>query len=90
MVLANVIAFAILKLLHNLVSMQKSLFANNELQPEVSKITEIVQCELTFIFIELSETPNRLEKIHLVLKTRNVAILQKNTFLLKTRLHKNA
>ena len=29
MVLANIIAFEVFKILHNLVSMQKSLFANN-------------------------------------------------------------
>ena len=53
MILANLIAFAILKILQNLVSMQKYLFA--------------------FTFIELSETPNSLVKILLVLEIKNVA-----------------
>ena len=49
MVLADIITFADLKLLHNFVSIQKSFFANN-CGNYVRKIVESVQCDLTLIF----------------------------------------
>ena len=60
MVLANFIAFTVLKILHNLIFMKKSLF---EITAEVGKVTKSVPCDLTFIFIELSEIPNSFVKI---------------------------
>ena len=65
----NVIAFAVLKILHNLVFIQRSLFANNRW----SKIRKSTQRDLTFILIELSEKLNSFLKIHLVLETKSIA-----------------
>ena len=45
MVLANVIAFAVLKILHNFLSTQKS--RSWQITVEVIKITKRVQCNLT-------------------------------------------
>ena len=50
MVLFNVITFAVLKILHNLVSMQNHCL---QITAEVSKIRKYAQCDLTFIFSEL-------------------------------------
>ena len=76
MVLVNVIAFAVLKILHNLVSMQKSLFANNCW----SKIRKSVQHDLTFILIKLSEKRSSFVKIRLVLEIKKVANFIKTRF----------
>ena len=87
MVLLSVIAFAVLKILHNLVSIQKSLFANKWW----SRIRKSVHCDLTFIFIELSETLNSFVKISLVLEIKKRFI--KTRFYLKTgcmKMHKYA
>ena len=56
---------------------------------EVSKITKSVPYDLTFIFIEISEKANGFVKVRPVLEMKNVTSFIK-TFLLKTRLHKNA
>ena len=69
MAFVNVIAFAVLKILHNLVFIQRSLFANNRW----SKIRKSTQRDLTFILIELSEKLNSFLKIHLVLETKSIA-----------------
>ena len=79
MVLVNVIQFPVLKILHNLVSMQKSLFVNNCR----SKIRKITQCDLAFILIELSEKLNSFVKISLVLDTKNIASFIKTRSYLK-------
>ena len=78
MVLVNVIAFAVLKILHNLVSMQKSLFANNCW----SKIRKSVQHDLTFILIKLSEKRSSFVKIRLALEIKKVASFIKTRFYL--------
>ena len=64
MVLAIVIAFTVLKILSNVVSMQKSLLTNNYCLKKQNY--EKDQCDLTFIFTELSGTPNSFVKIRLV------------------------
>ena len=79
MVLVKVIAFAVLKILHNLLSIQKSLFANNCW----SKMRKSAQHDLTFIFIKLSEKRSSFVKIRLVLETKNVASFIKTRFYLK-------
>ena len=79
MVFVNVIAFAVLKILHNLVFIQRSLFANNCW----SKIRKSTQRDLTFILIELSEKLNSFLKIHLVLEIKNVASFITTRFYLK-------
>ena len=66
MVLVSVIAFAVLKMLNNLVLMQKSL----QITAEVSKITWSDQCDLT-------ETLDSFVKILLVLEIKKVAIFIK-------------
>ena len=89
MVLVNAIAFAVLKILRNLVSIQKSLFVNNCR----SKIRKSIQCKLTFILIELSEKLNRFVKINLVLDTKNIASFIKTRSYLKggcTKMRKHA
>ena len=58
-VLANVISFAVLKILHNSISIQKSL----QVTVEVSRLTKSFQCHLTFIFIELSKTQQFCENL---------------------------
>ena len=79
MVFVNVIAFAVLKILHNLVFIRRSLFANNCW----SKIRKSTQRDLTFILIELSEKLNSFLKIHLVLEIKNVASFITTRFYLK-------
>ena len=81
-----VIAFAVLKILQNLISMEKFWL---QITAEASKITKGVQCDHTFIFIKLSEAVNSFVKISLVLEIKNVANFIKTRFLLKTKLHKN-
>ena len=44
---------------------------------EVGKILKSVQCDITFTFIELSETPNSFVKIPVVLEIRNGASFTK-------------
>ena len=77
MVLANVIAFAVLKILHNVLSF-KSLCL--QITAEVSQIKNRVLCDLTFIFIELSETAYSFLKIRLALEIKNVASFTKTRF----------
>ena len=80
--LASIIAFPVLKLLDNLLSMQKSLFDG------VSKITTSdmtfdttsVQYDMTFIFTDLSETLNSFVKIRLVFEVKNVLSFIKTCF----------
>ena len=72
--LASIIAFPLLKLLDNLLSMQKSLFDG------VSKITTSVQFDMTFIFTDLSETLNSFVKIRLVFEVKNVLSFIKTCF----------
>ena len=79
MVFVNVRAFAVLKILHNLVFIQRSLFANNRW----SKIRKSTQRDLTFILIELSEKLNSFLKIHLVLETKIIASFITTCFYLK-------
>ena len=89
MVLVNVIAFAVLKILHNLVSIQKSLFANNCW----SKIRKSAQWDLAFILIELSEKLNSFVKMRLVLEIKNIVSFIKTRFYLKggcTKMRKHA
>ena len=52
MVFVNIIALEVLKILHNLVFMQKSLF---EITADVNTITKFIQRDLNFIFNEISE-----------------------------------
>ena len=52
MVFVNIIALEVLKIFHNLVFMQKSLF---EITADVSTITKFIQRDLNFIFNEISE-----------------------------------
>ena len=89
MVLVNVIAFAVLKILHNLCSIQKSLFANNCW----SKIRKSAQWDLAFILIELSEKLNSFVKMRLVLEIKNIVSFIKTRFYLKggcTKMRKHA
>ena len=79
MLLVNAIAFAVLKILPNLVSIQKSLFANNCW----SKVRKSAQHDLTFILIELSEKLNSFVKMRLVMEIKNVASFIKTSFYLK-------
>ena len=77
MVLANVITIAVLK--YCIISFQcKSLCLR--ITDDVSKIAKIVQCELIFNFIEISETLNNFVKMYLVLEIRNVASFIKTRF----------
>ena len=46
----------------------------------MSKIRKSAQCDLTFIFIKLSETLNSFTKIRLVLEMKDVASLTKTRF----------
>ena len=61
---------------------------------EGSKVTESIQCNLTFIFIELLKTVNSLFKECLVVKIKNNLVSEKHVlkrkYVLKARLHKNA
>ena len=50
---------------------------------EVSKITKSDQCELTFTFIEFSETANNLKKLRQVLEIKTVASFIKTHFIEK-------
>ena len=89
MVLVNVIAFAVLKILHNLVSIQKSLFASNCW----SKIRKSAQHDLTFTLIKLSEKLISFVKTRLVLEIKSVASVIKTRFYLKggcTKLREHA
>ena len=89
MVLVNVIAFAVLKIFHNLVSIQKSLFANNCW----NKIRKSAPWDLTFILTELLEKLNSFVKIRLVLEIKNIASFIKTRFSLKggcTKMRKHA
>ena len=52
MVLVKMIAFVVLKILHNLVSMQKSL----QITAGVSKIRKSAQADLKFLLVVLSES----------------------------------
>ena len=52
MVLVKMIPFVILRILHNLVSMQKSL----QITADVSKIRKSAQPDLTFLLVVLSES----------------------------------
>ena len=52
MVLANVLELSVLKILHNFFPCK--IFVYKKVL-KVSKITKSVQCDLTFIFIELQE-----------------------------------
>ena len=61
MLLPSVITFAALKILLNLVFMQKSLFGDKS-----------VKYDLTFILIQLSEALNSFLKIRLVLEIKDV------------------
>ena len=79
MVLVNVIAFAVLKILHNLISIPISLFANDCW----SKIRKSAQHDLTFILIKLSEKLNSFVKISSVLKIKNFGSFIKARFYLK-------
>ena len=61
MLLPSVITFAVLKILLNLVFMQKSLFEDKS-----------VKRDLTFILIQLSEVLNSFLKMRLVLEIKDV------------------
>ena len=78
MVLAYVIAFAVWKILHNISFPCKSLYL--QITAKVSKIMKIVQCDLTFIYIELLEALNSFVEIRLVLEIRNVVSFIKIRF----------
>ena len=77
MVLANVIVFAVLKILRNFVSIQKLCLL---ITAEVSKITGIAPFDINFIFIELSEISNSFVKIRLVLEIKNFVTFIKTRF----------
>ena len=78
MVLANVITFIVLKILHNLVSMQKSLYVNNCWSNQNYK-----KCPMgtNLCFIEISETPNSFVKIRLVLEIKTLLVSWKHAFI---------
>ena len=87
--MTNVIAFSVWEILYNLVSMQNLCLKI----AEVSKIAKSVQCDLTFIFIELSETANSFMKIPLVLEIKIVVSFIKTRFYWKwgcIKMHKHA
>ena len=46
----------------------------------VSKITKNIQCDLTFISIELSETPDSFVKMPLVLEIKKIPSFMKTHF----------
>ena len=70
MFLANAIAFGVFNILHNLSSMQNYLL---QIRADVRKIMKSVQCNQTFIFIEISKTTDSFLEICLVLKMKIVA-----------------
>ena len=78
MILLNVIALVVLKILENLVSIQILCL---QITAEVSKIKKSAQCGLTFIFINLPETLKSFVKISLVLEIKNVASFIKTRFI---------
>ena len=78
MVLAKLIAFDVLKILHNFALIQKSLLANNCWSKQITKSD---QCNLIFIFIELSETTNSFVKMRLVLEIKEVANFIRHVFI---------
>ena len=51
-----------------------------QISADVSKVTKILQCDLNFIFIKLSETANSFVKISLVLEIKNVTNFTKTSF----------
>ena len=57
----------------------KSLYL--QITAKVSKIMKIVQCDLTFIYIELLEALNSFVEIRLVLEIRNVVSFIKHVFI---------
>ena len=64
-----------------------------QITPEVRKITKIVQCNITFIFIELSETSENFLKICLIFEIKNVTSFIKTHFYWMqgcTKMHKHA
>ena len=71
MILVNIIAFTVLKRLHNLFSMHAFCL---QITAKVIKLTKGVYSDLTFTFIELSETFNNFMKIHLVLEKKYVVM----------------
>ena len=79
MVLANVIAFAVITRYCEISFPCKSLCL--QMTAEVNKITVSVQCNLIFIFVELSEIANSFVEIRLVLEIQNFASF------IKTRLY---
>ena len=79
MVLANVIAFAVITRYCEISFLCKSLCL--QMTAEVNKITVSVQCNLIFIFVELSEIANSFVEIRLVLEIQNFASF------IKTRLY---
>ena len=63
-----------------------------QITPDVNKVMKNVQCHLTFIFIELSETSASFVKIRLVFVIKNVASFMQTLFYWKrdsTRMYKH-
>ena len=87
MILANVISLLLWRYC-TISFLSKSLWL--QITAEVSKITKSVWSDLTFIFIELSETSKSFVKIRLVVEINSIASFIKNTFLLRTGLIKCA
>ena len=58
--------------------MQKPLL---QMTAEVGKIMKSVQCDITFTFIELSETPKISVKIPVVLEIKKVLVSQRRIFI---------
>ena len=75
--LDNAIVFAVLKIVDNLVSMQKSFFADNCWSTQ-----NYGKCSMWpyLFFIELLETSNSFVKIHIVLEIKNVNRFIKTRF----------
>ena len=77
MVLANIVAFAVLRYCTISFPWKNLCF---QITAEVSKITKSVPCSLFFIFIERSETAKSFVKIRLLFEIKNVAIFIKTHF----------
>ena len=83
MVSVNVTAFAVLKILRNLVSVQKFLFVSMCWRKQNNKKY------LIFIFTELSENVNSFVQISLVIEIKKKVNLRKTRLLAHARLYGN-
>ena len=72
--LINVLIYVVLKILYNFVFVEKSLFA------DISKISESVEADITFVLNLLLETANVFAWIYYVLQIKNVVNFIKKCF----------